>query len=261
MSWRRGLCLLAAALMISPAAVFVLPVQGDLSDPGSLSGCANITINGDAQFTSANGVVSGDGSPGNPYILENHSISVPWSRNGISITGTSKYFIIRNCFIYGTDTTLSWGAGINLASANNGSVHHNRIISNYAGVQLQGASNIDIHDNNITLNDYGIMLSGQGVNNVVHDNDVHNNTKIGIYPTGTSNQIIKQNNVHHNLLGIGISNSPNIRLFNNTMWANNYSFAPYENASEDYPANNSMDGKPLRWVKDMVDWTFNLTAS
>ncbi|MEM3040044.1 MAG: hypothetical protein QXO54_04490, partial [Candidatus Methanomethylicaceae archaeon] len=71
------------------------PVHADLGD-----GAQNpITIVGNDQFTPENGVVSGSGTPSDPYIIENWTIDAQ-NGNGISIFHTDAYFIIRNCTIF-----------------------------------------------------------------------------------------------------------------------------------------------------------------
>ena len=58
-----------------------------------------IYINGNSQFTTTNGVVSGTGIATDPYVIENWSINAG-SSIGIHIRFTTAYFIIRNCDIY-----------------------------------------------------------------------------------------------------------------------------------------------------------------
>lgn len=256
---RRQACILAAILMAFPA-FNPGPANGELADPGALADHTAISITGDSQFTSANGVVSGDGSASDPYIIENHSIEESSWIDGILVQGTTKHFVIRNCYIHGSSTWIGSGAGIYINNANNGTINNNKVIFRYNGIQISGSTGIEVYDNNITQNTYGISLSGGGSQSWIHDNDVNNNTRAGIYISGTSNQTIEENYVHDNKEGITISSSPGIHLFNNTMSGNKFSFTPYESLTEDYPANNTIEGNPLRWVRDKADWTFNLTA-
>jgi len=53
-----------------------------------------IHIDGDMEFTFENGVVSGDGTETNPYIIKNWSID-PVKNIGILIENTNSYFIIK----------------------------------------------------------------------------------------------------------------------------------------------------------------------
>ena len=55
-----------------------------------------IIITSNSEFTSENGVVQGDGSQNNPYIIANWTIDAGGTGSSISISGTSVYFIIKN---------------------------------------------------------------------------------------------------------------------------------------------------------------------
>ena len=56
-----------------------------------------ISINGNAGFTAANGVISGSGTPSDPYVIEGWEIfPAPFFTTAISVSDTSAYFIIRN---------------------------------------------------------------------------------------------------------------------------------------------------------------------
>ncbi|MEM3738132.1 MAG: hypothetical protein QW204_00060, partial [Thermoplasmata archaeon] len=57
-----------------------------------------IRINGDNGFTTTNGVVAGNGSETNPYIIEGWEIDGSGYGFGIYIGNTTAYFIIRNCY-------------------------------------------------------------------------------------------------------------------------------------------------------------------
>ena len=78
-----------------------------------------IVIIGDENFTPANGVVGGNGTPGNPYVICN------WTFSGddvsITIMDTNAYFVIKNCTITNSTT------GIRFQNVRNGSVENVRI--------------------------------------------------------------------------------------------------------------------------------------
>jgi parallel beta-helix repeat protein len=85
-----------------------------------------ILIQSDLEFNASNGVVSGDGSLSNPFIIENWSIDAT-DDNGIQIENTNSYFIIRNCSV-GVPAHQS-DYGILLNSVSNGTlvdlyIHH-----------------------------------------------------------------------------------------------------------------------------------------
>ena len=69
-------------------------VEGDSSS--NFKPLEGIFIQSNADFTAENGVISGSGTPDDPYIIEGWDISFNLSGN-IIISNTTAYFIIRNC--------------------------------------------------------------------------------------------------------------------------------------------------------------------
>lgn len=58
-----------------------------------------ISIIRDADFTFANGVTRGNGTPGDPYVIEGWDINAS-TADGISVSNTTAHFIIRNVTIH-----------------------------------------------------------------------------------------------------------------------------------------------------------------
>ncbi len=103
---RRPILALLMAFLMAISALSVLaplPAQASVGHgPGpAYTERGPISIVGDGDFTSENGVVGGSGTPDDPYIIEGWEISAD-EQTGIFITETTKYFIIRNCHIYST---------------------------------------------------------------------------------------------------------------------------------------------------------------
>ena len=62
-----------------------------------------IEIRGDDELNEANGVVSGSGTENDPYIIAGWSIDIDTSQHsitGIAISYTTKFIIIRDCYIF-----------------------------------------------------------------------------------------------------------------------------------------------------------------
>ena len=69
-------------------------------------------------------VQGGDGSLGDPYIIENVTIDCGGSDFGILIENSNDYFIIRNCTVYNSgDEWLN--AGIKMDQVDNGQLINN----------------------------------------------------------------------------------------------------------------------------------------
>lgn len=154
-----------------------------------------ITILGDSQFISENGVVAGNGSSSNPFIIENLIIGGKNTSSCIYIFYTTVYFIIKNCTFYNSTETNS-GGGIKLEQVKNGKIYNNTITNN---------------------NGNGISLIYSTGNSTIYNNTISNNNKFGIfnYFNSDDNELLTNKFFNNNLEGIGGYLSENITIQDN----------------------------------------------
>ncbi|MEM4308139.1 MAG: NosD domain-containing protein [Thermoplasmata archaeon] len=189
---------------------------------------APIHINGNGQFDAAHGVIGGDGSQANPYIIENYEINANGGSYGIWIENTTAYFIVRNCTVYNATAYLSEpeGAGIALNNVTNGKLEYNICNESRKGIRISGGSNHNIiTNNNVHSNTYttGISLVNS-TNNTVINNSVWDNAQEGIYLYNSSYNTIRNNNVSENGNGIYLDRySKNNTIINNIVTSNSLS--------------------------------------
>ena len=138
---------------------------------------APILINGNGDFTNANGVIRGSGTFADPYIIEGWNISASGT-TGIVIGNTSAYFIVRRCYVHdGGD----FHSGIFLINCMNGKVDNNSCVNNYCGITLLSSSYNTISYNNCTSNPgFGIFLASSSDSNLVWHNNCSWNNYSGI---------------------------------------------------------------------------------
>ena len=129
---------------------------------------ASIVINSSTAFTADNGVTSGSGTEGDPYILEGWSIYGDESSVGILIQGTSEYLVIRDV------TVFNCSIGISIFSASNVRVTSCSIVDNVKGVSILYSDYCTVVDNVVTMSDCGICVY-QSENYVVSPNTYINN--------------------------------------------------------------------------------------
>ena len=238
----------------------------------------SIRINSNADFTSANGVVSGSGTKDDPYIISGWDIDAQGAGNAIYIGNTTSYFVVENCYLHNA-SWQSWpysaGAGIMLYNATYGKIVNNtayknergiflysssgNIISNntpsnnYQGVYLYSSSNNTILNNVALGNSYGILLYYSSNNNTILNNNASNNNE-GIYIWASNNSIILNNTASNNnydgiYLYVSISNI----LENNTLVGDDISIwggLEHYITNEIY-TNNTVNGKPVYFWKNM----------
>ena len=202
-----------------------------------------IRINGDSDFTPDNGVIDGNGTKGNPYIILALDIDAHGDGASIYIGNTTKYFVVEHCKLY--DTAYSSfpydaGAGVILYNVSNGVIRDNEVYQTQYGILVENSANISILGNSVYNNEHeGIYLRGSNnaeiayntVNdsgyyeiliyssnhNHVDNNTVYNATQYGVAIWSSSMYNIIENNRIYNNSGIGIviySSDSNIIAYN-----------------------------------------------
>ena len=171
-----------------------------------------ININGNGNFTLANGVSSGAGTYEDPYIIRDLIIEVVGSQSCINITNTNVFFKIENC----TLETLGLYT-INLINVSNGWIHNNDI--SLAGISLFNSHNNTISDN--ILLDHNEIYIGFSNNNNILNNYIKNST-FGIKFISSNNNTIDGNEIYDcSDYAIGIWFASNSSIINNNYIFNN----------------------------------------
>ena len=211
-----------------------------------------IRINGDGDFDSNHGVVSGDGSVTSPYKISGWVINGGGKGIAIYIGNTTKNFTIENCELFnangGNFDTYHQNAGITIYNAKatdiyiqTNSIHDNsgagivithtttteklhigvygvgssinRIYNNgRAGVYSSSTNNIEVTYNNIWNNSYGVQF-GSVTNFDITWNGIGENTNYGIYINGAQNGNIYSNVIYDNNGATGHYDSSHVQAY------------------------------------------------
>jgi len=164
-----------------------------------------ILIEGNDNFTAANGVISGSGTLEDPYIIENWVISAE-NAHGIWIRNTTSYFIIRNCLVENGD--IHWHDGIHLDNVVNGRIENNTCENNRHGIYLSYSSNNTLTDSALKGNERGVQFSNSNNNNV-ENCVIENNKWRGIALEESVNNTITNCVVENSFRGIELYWSDN----------------------------------------------------
>ncbi|MEM4308931.1 MAG: NosD domain-containing protein, partial [Thermoplasmata archaeon] len=212
---------------------------------------APIHINGDSQFTGANGVVSGSGTSADPYIIDGWDIDANGGPYAIWVENTTAYFVVRNCTLYRATSTTSapTGAGIALNNVTNGCIENNRCNNSNRGIYLYGSSQYNnITNNNASNNQFGIYVYSPSNSNNITNNNAFGNTNQGILLYSSSHNNIANNNASGNTNnGIYIEASSYNNIANNNVSSNKYgiqlsSSNTYNNITNNNAFGNSYSG-------------------
>ena len=200
-----------------------------------ISGDPLIEITHDDNFTTLG--YDGDGTPGNPYLIENFNIT-GGGADLISISNTRKHFKIQNCTLHQSGSGF-WA--IYLANVANAIIFDNEIYDNWYSIAINYCTdaNVTVQKNNITSNQYGFQIYESNDIDIL-SNDVetveqnlysayadditikHNNfngSNSNIYMTDTNNVEYENNTITHSTTGIHLEGSH--LVFKNNTLANN----------------------------------------
>lgn len=153
-----------------------------------------IVINGNADFTAANGVIRGTGAPADPYLIAYWDITGPASGAGISITGTSARFVIRGVKVHGGHY------GVLLQSVSNGRIEGITATGNTHGIRIFSGSDLEVVDSVSSLNTQGSGLDVLGAARVLARGNTLAGDMVGINLDGSSSCLIHHNNILNNTL-------------------------------------------------------------
>ena len=195
-----------------------------------------IQVDGNADFyqTAVFQNFGGNGTYGNPYIIENYEIVVSVG-HGIHIQNTDVYFIIRNVWVSNGRSNNYFG--FYLANVTNGKLENNTANDNLYGFLLKDSYNNTLEGNTAIDNLNGITLNSSNYNTLTHNivtnnrhglsldssnnnsltgNEVTDNTYLGFYLGSSNNNFITENIATSNLNGFTLSFSNNNTITNNT---------------------------------------------
>jgi parallel beta-helix repeat protein len=150
---------------------------------------ATIYIDEDADFETLG--FPGDGTPGNPYLIENYVIDGTATEDCIYVTAATVHFIIRNCTFRGDPG--SGKAGVHLHLVGTAQIQNNTAFDCGAGITLNYSDNNTLSGNYFYNNSNGIYLSFSE-NNTIEDNTCFSNENAGLHlHRGGSNRILSNN--------------------------------------------------------------------
>jgi parallel beta-helix repeat protein len=139
-------------------AILVIAFAGEKSS----SGHGRIVILSDADFTEANGVSGGNGTPQNPYVIEGWSFDLTpgTDRGGIYVENVISHLIVRNSSMdmdSGYLGELPGNCGIEIAKSSNVSIENCRFSNLTCGILVSGSDSISVRNCSFISCNYGFV--------------------------------------------------------------------------------------------------------
>lgn len=202
---RNGWCLAIAVLgILIPwiCAVALFPADAYGVSNARVESHGPIHIIGNDDFAAQASIEGwkGNGTMGNPYIVEGYYINANGGAYGIWIENTTVYFVIRNCTVRNaTDgSTYPYGVGIYLERVSNGTIEYNDVANcAFVGIQISYCSYINITHNLAHSNQHGITAGYSSYNNITYNNASYN-SYYGIALSSSNYNLVMYNWVYKN---------------------------------------------------------------
>jgi len=217
-----------------------------------------IAVHNDTQLSEliASNGWSGNGTAGNPYVIEGLDIDAQGAANAIFIGNTVQHLVIRGCYLH--NTSYGFGAlpyngncGAAIYNSSNVTLEQNACSGNGRGLALYQSTNVTVRDNTCYGNVHGIglyysngnLLVGnnctsdgtdgihfeESPSNVIDDNRCVLNGRYGICLTGDCNENMVTNNTcsNNSNSGIRISGACNLNTVVGNLVTGNLAYGVY----------------------------------
>src|SRR5438874_11468296 len=205
--FREFSAILVACLLVSSLFSIFLP----RATAAALTPHSAIFINGNADFTAANGVTGGTGTASDPYVIAGWDINVsqsPWHGQyyngpypGIGISNTDAHFVVLNVNIHGLECTCDGAAAIDIDFINvtNAVVETSTLTSSNQAIYAWGSANLIFKENSLSNEQLpGVTASAcvqiSGSTNVVFSGNTFSQCPTGGLWVDSSSILVYHNN-------------------------------------------------------------------
>ncbi len=173
----------------------------------------------------------GDGSEGEPFVIENYNIDAGGKGSAVHIGNTTLHILLKDSQLHNVSWSVDgWNPG--------------------AAVTLHNARNVKIVNNRCYNSRFGILLANSDSNRI-HVNTISDNTYYGIEMKNSMYNTVSENGFD-NTGGLNLINSPH-----NSFYDNDFSYRGFSllgtidtYAEQDIPKNNTIDGKPIYYYSN-----------
>ncbi len=238
-------------------------LSGSIEQEISYTNHTSIRIDNNTDFAdqAASEGWPGNGSEGNPYIIQGYDIDGGGHGCGIYIGNTTVHFVVRDCYLHnasGNYDTYFENAGLNLYDVENGRVENNNASLNTgSGIRLESSPTNSMNNNTVSLNDKSGIYLRDSNEVTVSNNTVFSNGQKSIY-LAYSDQVSLLNNSLSDDQGVFMYRSTNNIFDNNTMQNEGILIGGSHVTNwntHSIDTSNTVNGKPVYYWKDQTGGT------
>jgi parallel beta-helix repeat protein len=201
--------------------------------------------------------VSGTGDAAVPYILEGWNITTSAESYGIYIGFTTKYFILRDCWVHGAMNDAYRGVLIHSVASGTAVIERVHCESWSAGIEVSSSPEAMVRGCSVNDCNYGFMMTSSN-NCTVFNNTAFENDNWGIW-TSSPSCTVANNTLWGNVHGLQVYHADNVLVENNTLSNDGFNFlfdtvADYKTIIEH---NNLVNGFPISLLINEVGTVYD----
>ena len=221
-----------------------------------------IRINSNADFAAYG--FPGNGTAGNPWLIENYEINGSGYGYCIYIGNTTDEFVVRECYLHDASGCYQppyfQDSGLTLNCVQNGTIDQNNIsLNDKNGLHLRYSSYNTITNNSLNYNSWeNIMVRWNSDNNTIKNNRVTSSC-YGIFINDCCDNLITSNVVLFNIYGIFMDEPNSIKniIKKNIMSNNEYGIFIYASSTNNLIYHNNF----INNTRQAIEWCGNGTKS
>ena len=198
------------------ATLFAVPTARARSSPprSAFTFHSPILIEGDSDFTPANGVAGGSGTAADPYVISGWDIGAS-STIGIRIRNTAAYVAIRGVHV--SSNPIWSGAGIYLENVQHAKTENSTIEYNSVGYQATSSTDLGIANCTLHFNDETVSLALTNHVSVAANSIDSNGVEAGVTARDGRDIVVQNNSFLRNIWAVAILNSTDVLVEGNVV--------------------------------------------
>ena len=198
-----------------------------------------IVIDGDGDFTAANGVVGGAGSEADPYVISGWEIRVT-TGSGMTVSNTISHFVISDVHVNATYTFVDQQYAVYMYNVSNGQVKDSLLNNTPYGVHVELSKNCSVHHNQIySCNRKAVEMASCDRVNVVGNDILAAN---GVMASIITNSTVSLNTFSFTEMAVSLSDAADIVVRQNRMLSCGYAVMVSGGRGIVITGNNATDG-------------------
>ena len=230
--------------------IFDVPIA-----PGSHVKHENITFTDDAMFLTMATAENwpGNGSLGNPYVIQGYEFDIPVETSAIRIRDVTYHFAIRDCLMVSSADQYNFDVAVYFINVDGAAINNITVRDSKAAIVIMESANITVKGSNIDRTGGAPPMVIKNSHDLVVDGNDLVGGMFSLFMDGTRDITIENNNISYSeFFALDFSSGEGMVISNNTCWGTALIFS-YDRDIIDaitLTGDNKVNGFPLLLLKD-----------